>query len=842
MKEQSSLFRRIVIAALVLIVSGQACTFSLINLPSLPGSPTQTPVSNSPTATPYPAAQTTFIVTLPEPLQPGETLALDVLDEVTGLPYNPTHYPLTARDALTYTGTLPLPYNSVVKYRYVRRGVNQILEDSSLGTPIRYRMHYVIGPGDVSDIIADWADKSYSRPLGIIEGKIFNTDTGSPLPNILVSAGGNQSITDSTGHFELKGMPVGTHNLIAYSMDGLYQPFEQGAAVGDGQVTQVDMRVKPSQLVNVTFRVAIPSNTVPGVPVRIAGNILQLGNTFADLQSGLNTSTDRMPILSLQPDGKYAATLSLPVGTHIQYKYTLGDGFWNAEHSSDGNIVLRDLFVPAQNITLEDTVNTWNTGNSAPILFEVTVPSTTPAGDIIYIQLNTFTWSEPIPMWPLGNNRWGYKLYSPPNTLGSFGYRYCRNGQCGSADDNETSAPNSNGRQAITSLTEQDIQDSISSWKWLDNPEPVTLVGATITPRTAGFMAGVEFQPTYRPNWSYYEPQAFTNIQALGANQVVITPSWTYSSSNPLTFATVPGQDPLWIDSAIMISQARTLGLNVAIFPTPNFSVLPTVTTTSSITNFWMNAPKDAQWWQTWLTRYRAFAINYADLATQTGSQTLILGGDWVTPALPGGKLPDGTPSNAPADIEAQWKSIIAEVRTHFNGKIYWALPYTPSSLSTPFSFLSDVDGIYLLWSAKLAVNPSATKTDYANEAGRILDNEVAPLGSVLNKPIIIAASYPSAAGIPGDCVANGQGGCATALDLSRPNPDNSAVSLNLQAQADVYEALLNAINARPWIAGFVSRGYYPPAALQDKSASIHNKPAADILWYWYPRLLGAIK
>jgi hypothetical protein len=53
---------------------------------------------------------------------------------------------------------------------------------------------------------------------------------------------------------------------------------------------------------------------------------------------------------------------------------------------------------------------------------------------------------------------------------------------------------------------------------------------------------------------------------------------------------------------------------------------------------------------------------------------------------------------------------------------------------------------------------------------------------------------------------------------------------------------MFNAINARSWVSGFVSRGYYVPAALQDKSASIHGKPASDLLWYWFPRLLGNIK
>jgi len=171
-----------------------------------------------------------------------------------------------------------------------------------------------------------------------------------------------------------------------------------------------------------------------------------------------------------------------------------------------------------------------------------------------------------------------------------------------------------------------------------------------------------------------------------------------------------------------------------------------------------------------------------------------------------------------------------------------WALPYTKATLETPLTFLQDVDGVYLLWSASLSTNPSATKTDYANEAGRLLDNEVSPLASLLNKPLILAVAYPSAAGAAGECIPSGQGSCLDWSALSRPNPDFSSVSLSLQTQADIYEAILTAVNTRQWVTGFVSRGYYPPAALQDKSTSIHNKPVADILWYWYPRLLGTVQ
>lgn len=836
MKDSWIPLRRWSYAALILTLVGQACTLSLF---SPPATPTAVPPAIN---TPYTATQTTFVVTLPEPLLPGESLAVSILDEVTGLSITPVQYPMNPRDTLTYTATLPLPIKSVVKYRYLRLGGSGAVEDTTFGTAIRYRMHSVASSAEVRDIIADWSDRTYTRPTGTILGQIYNADTGSAIPNILVSAGGIQHITDSLGRFELTGLPVGTHELTAYSLDGLYQPFQQGAVVVEGNPTIVDLRLRPSRLVNVTFMVSVPADTVPGVPVRIAGNILQLGNTFADLQGGMNVVADRMPIMSLQPDGRYAVTLGLPVGTYIQYKYTLGDGYWNAEHKSDGGWIVREILVPEQDITIQDTVATWLASNqSGPILFEVSVPSVTPPSDIIYIQFKTFGWMEPIPMWPLGNNRWAYRLYSPLNFLGSFSYRYCRNGQCGSADDNQTVGTSPTGRQANTSVLGQDIQDNVGSWKWYENPETFALVGSSITPRASGFVAGVEYQSAHRPNFSYFAPQAFANTKAIGSNMVVLTPSWTVSNISPLRFSTQPGQDPLWIDSAIMISQARALGLNVAIFPTPHFPP-STDSNTPTETQFWNNAPKDAAWWQAFFTRYRAFLVNYADLAAQTGAQSIILGGEWVGPALPGGLMPDGTSSNVPADAEAQWRAIIQDVRTRFKGQIFWALPYEPSNFTTPVSFLRDVDGIYLLWSTPIAASPTATKTDYANETGRLLDNEVSPLASLLGKPIIIAASYPSAAGAPTGCVANGAGRCLDFNALSRPNSDLTTVSLNLQTQADIYEAMLSAVNARPWISGFISRGYYLPVTLQDKSTSIHGKPAADVLWYWYPRLLGTVR
>jgi hypothetical protein len=601
----------------------------------------------------------------------------------------------------------------------------------------------------------------------------------------------------------------------------MYVSFQQGARIEADRRTPVNVSLAAAAPVNVVFAVSVPQNTVPGAPLRMAGNLLQFGNAFADLDGGLSAAASRMPVLSPLPDGRYTLSLSLPAGTDIRYKYTLGDGFWNAEHHPDGSFVVRQLIIPSGQTTLlvEDTVETWQAGNSAPILFEVGVPDDTPVGDIISIQFNPYGWTEPIPMWSLGGNRWFYKLFSPLNMLGSFEYRYCRNDQCGVADDLQTSVGR-HGRPVATSLTSQDLRDEVADWAWLGAP-PAQLVGAPVTPRTTGFWAGVEFLPAYEPAWQPWMTPALQNVAGIGANWVVLTPSWTVGRTSPLMFSPVPGRDPLWSEAGETISRARAANLSVALFPQAN---LP-----GESASWWAEAARTPAWWEAWFARYQAFGLYHADLAARSGAQALILGGDWLTPALPGGLLPDGSASNVPADAEARWRSLLDDVRRRFGGQLFWALSYTGGTPSTPV-FLDSLDGIYLLWDAPLG--GSLAVADMQAEAGRLMDAGLMPLLAVLQKPVVIAVAYPSADGAAQAAV--------PASVLFQPGSTQAAV--NLQLQVDIYQALFGALNTRPWISGIVSRGYYPPAALQDASASIHGKPAADLVWYWYPRLLGVAR
>lgn len=836
--ENHPFIRRLAVLALLvaLMLSSPGCTLSQIKLPGGTQAPTTAPtIPPILSPTPTPVAEVSFSVFLPAPLAEGETLVISILDEVTGLALNAANYPLQAVDTQTYTISLPLPLNAVVKYRYALIGSFTAQEIASADTLVRYRLYHVTGPGVVQDWISGWTGQPYSGTTGSIQGLVLTAESGTPIPNILVTAGGMQTLTDASGRFYLEGLSPGVHNLVVYALDGTYQTFQQGALIAGDLITPVQVGLIPAPMVNVTFNVSVPENTVRGAPIRLAGNLQQLGNSFGDLTGGMSVVADRMPVMTALADGRYSLTMHLPVGAYVRYKYTLGDGFWNAEHKENGEYRLRAIVIPSGDVTINDTVETWQAGSSAPILFDVTIPSNTPAGDIVYIQFNPFGWTEPIPMWPVGNNRWAYKLYGPLNILGSFGYRYCRNAQCGSADDIATAGSATSGRSVTTSQAPETIQDSVDGWVWLQDTGPSTLVGTTIQARTGDFMAGVEFQPTYQPNWSIYTPQALQNVQALGSNWVILTPTWTYAHTSPLVFSPQPGKDPLWNDTALMINHARALNLNVALFPSPHFPI--------SAADWWQAAPRDAGWWQDWFDLYRQYILNYATLASISDAQAIILGGDWLSPALPGGLLVDGGESSGvPADAENRWRALVGDVRARFKRQVLWALPYSPGSLQDAPAFLDEVDGIYLLWYTPLSTQVEPAKEDLEAEAGRLLDEEIEPFQSAQQKPVILALAFPSVTGAASGCLSDGAGGCLEWMALSRPNPDVDFVTLNLQAQSDLYESMLVAINARAWVGGYVSRGYYPPVILQDKSASVHGKPTGDVLWYWFPRLLGIIK
>jgi hypothetical protein len=624
--------------------------------------------------------------------------------------------------------------------------------------------------------------------------------------------------------------------LVFYSLDGTYDLYQQGAVVAADSTTPVSVQLNPAKLVTVIFTVKLPDDTPAEAPIRLAGNLYQLGNTYADLLGGVSSLATRMPFLGKLPDGRYMVTLSLPAGAYIEYKYTLGDGLWSSEVNNKGTFRLRQLIIPKSNLEQDEVVDAWHTESASSIRFEVKIPAETPQSDLISIQFNPgFGWLEPLPMWTATNSQgetvWRFDLTGPFNDQTSLHYRYCRQLQCGSADDSATMGLNPTGREINPRSNPGIVSDEVTSWAWFSQEgTQAAIQGTQVIPRGEDFVSGVALQANYHPSWGPLFSNTLHDIEDLKVNWLVLSPTWTFTNQTPPILEPQAAQDMLLPDLLNSINSSQRVGLDVALFPAAHFP--------SQEETWWQTAALDYPWWVSFYERYTNFILHHAKVAANSNVDTLVLGGDWLKPALPNGLLPDGSSSHTPQDAEMRWRGLIELVRQTYHGKIAWALPYTDGLKNLP-PFLDMVDEIYLLWSAQLASQPGASMEELQSQAAATLDQEVLPFQQLMGKPIVMAIAYPSIDQAVTGCIAILGGGCLDYHLLDPLNQGIAELNLNLQEQARAYNAILAAINERSWIAGFISMGYYPPAILRDKTVSIHGKPASGVLWYWSSQFLG---
>lgn len=799
---------------LIILISLSACSFNLSSLVN------PSPTTVSPPLTTQQDLNFTQVTFKAKPPAggPAGNITLEILDDITGLAINPQRYPMAQNSDGLFSLDLIVPVGSVIKYRYLRGDFPYFVEYNSHGEQVRYRMVVVNFPTIVEDTIAGWTDYHYAGAVGRIKGQVFDAETKSPYPNAIISIAGLITTSSSDGSFYIENVAEGYHNLVVYSLDGNFQTFQQGAIVAPESTTLALTPVTPSKYVNITFIVQTPSTGLQGLPVRMVGNLYSLGNTFADLGGGYSVIAARAPLLTSVAENAYTITLRLPAGFDLRYKYTLGDGFWNAEHDQNGNFVVRQLIVPSTDTTINDQVATWQVGDKGAITFLAQAPENTPIEDTVSIQFNPYVWTPPIPMWPLGNNQWLFVLYSPLNMVNSFEYRYCRNDQCGYADDIATANTEQKGYPVTISNESQIVRDEIKAWvKWDTSIKPYEVIEENPQTRSEDFTLGIEFSPKFSPTWQPYIFWGMNKIKLLNANTVILTPTWSYSNDQVPVIEAIPGYDPLWLDNIQAIQTAQQSNLSVWLYP--RFR--------NSEAIFDVLNPQNS-WWNNWFEQYSIFAVNFADLAAQTNTPALILGGMNVLPALPDNIE---TPSSSlPENANSRWQSILESVRQRYTGRLGWSIPIQNGNYVLP-EWIEQVDFLYIEPVFADLFTPAASLEDKKLLINNYLDTVVFPIWETTGKPIFLALSVPST---PLDLNACATENCPYPTSVISPLDKTNQQIVDLQLQADIYNVFLSSVNDREWISGVVSQGYYPPAAIQDASTSINGKPASDVLWYWY--------
>lgn len=763
-----------------------------------------------------PQAEVVFQVSLLQALPSNSTLNLEILDDITGLAFNPQRIEMSEKDDHTYFIKIPLVIGSVVKYRYVRKSDVSTVEYSPQGTQVRFRMADITGPAIIQDSITGWIGQLYSGPLGKAQGQFIDDASNAPIPNLLVTAEGIQTVTASDGTFFLEGLTPGTHDLVAYSLDGRFITFTQGITIADKATTPVFVHLNKRKLVNLTFNITAPDSFSQQLPVRFASNLQSLGNVYADLLSGSTTIAANLPTLVKISTGHYQLKMQLPVGFDLRYKYSLGDGLWNGELDSAGAFRLREIIVPNQDITINDVITTFQSPSLGAISFLVTTTAPLPAGESVSIQFNPFGWFESIPMVKIGENQWLYTLYSPLALFGQIEYRFCRNDLC-----DLTQAVAQKQQIFAASSQPKTISETISEWtNYSSKTSPTEAVtdGDNISPRP-DFTAGFEITSQYNPIEPAYIASCFSKIASTGANYVVFSPTWTATRNNPPLLEPVPGTDISWTEMQTTIIQAQQYELNAALFPRLNFP--------NGASNFWSSANRDTDWWTNWYSSYHRYMMQVADWAQLTKIKTIIIGDPMVNPSMSGGLLSDGKSANAPENADDQWRQMVKDIRSHFSGVILGAIAY-PSTSPLP-GWLDSVDGIYVLYSDPLSQSSQTSVADLEITLTKDLNQNLSPEIKSFNKPVWLALNYPSAS--------NAFSGCTDTLGSCLDDWGNGKTDLD--AQARIYNAAIIVAGKESWISGFISRDNQPIAAVMDSSPSVLSKPANDILWFWYHFLLN---
>lgn len=778
-----------------------------------------------------PLTEVTLLVTPPSGTTPGTKLSLMILDPIAGLDIQTDQLPMSLISDGRFEVKLTIPVGSTIAYRYIRVAPSDAVEVTTNFDLVDFRMVNIPGPTRIEETIAGWSDTPHSGATGRIIGHILNLETGLGQRDLLVSAGGFATFTEADGAFRIDGLPEGLHHLTVISPDGAFAPVSQGALIAAGTTTPAELRVRKAKAIFVTFQVTVPEGLSPEAVVRLAGNIATLGNRFSDLIGGMRVSVAHMPTLVRVDPQHYLAVLSLYAGTDLHYKYTLGDGLWNAEHNSEGALLTRQIILPEQDIVLRDTVSYWGDPDTPPVRFTVRIPEITPPDDQISLQLNPYQWFEPLPMWPLSANTWGYDLYGPLEKGREIQYRYCRNLQCGSADDTDTAGLEASGRSLGYQGQPTLLEDDVRAWMWLGElPAGATITAEAASPRPE-VLTGVELSSRYVPSWRDPLAEGVGYIRALGADSIILPLNWRWIQQNPFPLLSPdPSQSLFTEDIRGLTQKADALGVESIL--KAGISVRET-----ELAAWWQSSSRDLEWWQLWFEEYQQFTLTAADTATELGVEVLIIGGEWTAPALPGGLLPSGDPSGVPADVEDRWRMLIDEIRSRYGGRLVFELSLGANFPEMP-DFLDSVDAIYLDWQVPLTSDAPGDVTQMAARLGPILD--LLDLQSErFNRPLWIGAEYASVQGGTAACPPAPDGSCRPIAYFEGGQDIDRDLKVTLFEQAEAINAVLLAANSRSNIQGFFIRGFNPTTVLWDKSSSIYGKPAEDVLRYWYPRLNG---
>ncbi len=326
-----------------------------------------------------------------------------------------------------------------------------------------------------------------------------------------------------------------------------------------------------------------------------------------------------------------------------------------------------------------------------------------------------------------------------------------------------------------------------------------SLVGPAPAAQAADRQDGVAFTGWWNDVYDGQPPEdAMANLAASDAGWVSILSTWyqpTYTSTRIAPTDGTPTDDGV----IHMIQTAHGLGLSVMLKPHVDLSDDPDHWR-GQIGKGWKGQP---QKWRRWFRSYRRFVYHFATLAEAQGVEQLSVGCELA-----------GTVGR-----QRQWREIVAGVRERFSGTLTYAA--TIGGEETRIRWWDAVDLIGVDAYYELTDQTDPTLQDL-KDAWTPHVQDLADLSAAWSdEPILFTEiGYRSIDGAnmaPWDWQTQG--------------------TVDLQEQADCYEAAFASVWNEPWFAGMFWWDWSSDPTVggpDDTNYTPFDKPAEDVLLAWY--------
>lgn len=454
------------------------------------------------------------------------------------------------------------------------------------------------------------------------------------------------------------------------------------------------------------------------------------------------------------------------------------------------------------------------------ITFHATIATDLPQGETVCVYMLEREGMGQQVVFPLtheSGNSWATTLDFESSWLSigaTYHYKYCRNYMYNGAD--EAVNGQDHGYREVTIQSDNTVlQDTVSQWRWwpsdgqipeIDTSNYVHTRPATLPDST--FQCGIELPDYWDHNFIHSMAATLQRIQLVGkANYVEYNPVPEITQFDPTPIINPEGVNGTSdADLVQIISMVNNRGLKLYLDPFP-WAMIPDPSPGSH-----SNA-----WWRAFEAQWRPILLDYAQIAQENNVDVLTFNmwpNRWTI-----------SQQEVPI-VDSLSQNLLDDVKSIYTGKI--AVEFTPWGPDLQIYSQGDYlkFNISAFWPYQLGNSTNPTVAEMTANLNANLDGLYQEGPVKWGKPILL--SQIAASSYNGTVI--NQPDWQTQLYY---NPNDSSVAFDFQEQADAYEAFLETLTARDWIAGVYSFNYNYWNSL-DKAPSIRSKPAEQVVAKWY--------